>query len=60
MTKLKYCPICHSERIKTQYVRPWSKVKCKDCGYFVTIADTYEEADGMKEAITEWNRRAKE
>lgn len=60
MAKLKPCPICHGERIKKRYAKPWGIVKCKDCGYFICDTDTYEEADGLKEAIREWNRRAED
>lgn len=59
-SKFKPCPICHSERIKTQYRKPYSIIKCKECGYRVSVADWYEEADGKAEAIEVWNRRAEE
>ena len=42
------------------YRKPYNYVKCKDCGAYIYISDTYEERDGMKEAIDTWNRRAQE
>ena len=57
MNELKPCPFCGGIKIKEQYRKPYSIIKCKECGYRVNIADWYEEADGKAEAIEVWNRR---
>jgi transcription initiation factor TFIIIB Brf1 subunit/transcription initiation factor TFIIB len=55
MDKLKPCPNCGSSKVKKRYKQPYSSVVCKECGIKVVVADSYEQADGMSEAVEIWN-----
>lgn len=52
------CPFCGGEA-RWRYRKPYGYVLCKKCGVSTgAFPDSYEEADGKKDAIAAWNRRA--
>ncbi len=58
MAELKPCPFCGG-KAKYIYRMPYNAVICTKCKVSgKTIVDSYEQQDGIAEAIKTWNRRA--